>query len=174
MNILIVDDNETNRKLLRVTLQAEGLHTWEAADGVEALTVLQREKIDAIISDILMPRMDGYRLCYEVRRDERLQSIPFVMYTSTYTSPSDEKFSLELGADKFVRKPGSANEIVKLVRELPLRSTAKPRTPMPELSVLKEYSELLVAKLEEKNAELVCTAGELLQAEQRLLGAVRS
>src|ERR1044071_7444938 len=118
MNVLVVDDNSTNRKLLHAPLEAEGMTVFEAADGVEALAVLHREKVDAIISDILMPRMDGYRLCYEVRRNERFQNIPFIIYTSTYTSPSDEKFSLELGADKFVRKPASAEEMLKLLREL--------------------------------------------------------
>ena len=55
MNLLIVDDNSTNRKLLRVTLEAEGHTTLEAADGVEALQILARETVDAVISDILMP-----------------------------------------------------------------------------------------------------------------------
>jgi len=63
MRILLVDDNSTSRKLLRVTLADEGLTTVEAGDGIEALTALDREPVDAIISDILMPRMDGYRLC---------------------------------------------------------------------------------------------------------------
>src|SRR5206468_3345909 len=56
MNILIVEDNPTNRKLLRVTLEAEGHNTLEALDGVEALAVLDRQPVDAVISDILMPR----------------------------------------------------------------------------------------------------------------------
>ena len=60
MNILVVDDSETNRKLLRVNLETEGHTILEAADGLEALATLEREKVDAIISDILMPNMDGY------------------------------------------------------------------------------------------------------------------
>ena len=60
MKILIVDDIETNRKLLRVNLEGEGIETLEATDGINALAVLQTEKADAIISDILMPLMDGY------------------------------------------------------------------------------------------------------------------
>jgi CheY-like chemotaxis protein len=70
MNILIVDDIATNRKLLCAILKAEGHRTVEAADGADALGVLKREEVDAIISDILMPRMDGYRFCYEVRASE--------------------------------------------------------------------------------------------------------
>src|ERR1043166_1852769 len=85
--ILIVDDNLTNLKLLRATLGAESLTVYEAADGVEALALLERETVDAIISDILMPRMDGYRFCYEVRRSQRTKAIPFIFYTNAYTSP---------------------------------------------------------------------------------------
>ena len=61
MHILIVDDNLTNLKLLRALLESEGHVIFEATDGVEALATLNREPIAAIISDILMPRMDGYR-----------------------------------------------------------------------------------------------------------------
>jgi CheY-like chemotaxis protein len=82
MNLLIVDDIATNRKLLRVTLEAEGHTTLEAADGVEALQILARETVDAVISDILMPNMDGFRLCHEIRKSERLHALPFIVYSS--------------------------------------------------------------------------------------------
>ena len=62
MNLLIVDDIATNRKLLRITL--------EAGDGVEALQTLARETVNAVISDILMPNMDGFRLCHTLRKSE--------------------------------------------------------------------------------------------------------
>jgi CheY-like chemotaxis protein len=107
MNVLIVDDVATNRKLLRAVLEAEQMTVFEDVDGVDALAVLEHENIDAVISDILMPRMDGYRFCYEVRSNKRLRHLPFIIYTSTYTSPSDEKLSLELGADTFIKKPAT-------------------------------------------------------------------
>src|SRR5438093_5944573 len=90
MKILIVDDYANNRRALRAVLEAEGLDVVEAADGVEALAVLKRENVDAVISDILMPRMDGYRLCLELRQSAELCRIPFIVYTSTYTSQTDE------------------------------------------------------------------------------------
>jgi len=73
MKILIVDDHPTNRELLRAQLEAEGFTVLEAADGLEALSVLERETIDTVISDIMMPRMDGYRFCLEVRKRERFR-----------------------------------------------------------------------------------------------------
>src|ERR1700736_4709167 len=117
MNILIVDDVAANRKLLCAILEAEDHGVMQAADGVEALSVLKHEQVDAIISDILMPRMDGYRFCYEVRASEFLCHLPFIFYTSSYTSSSDEKLALEMGADKFLTKPAPTSEIIQALRE---------------------------------------------------------
>ncbi len=105
MNILIVDDDCTERKLLGATLGAEGYNTVEAGDGLEALSVLEKEPIDLVISDVLMPNMDGYRLCAEVRRSTHCETVPFIFYTSTYTETSDEKLAILLGGDRFLRKP---------------------------------------------------------------------
>src|SRR5690348_4714301 len=102
MKTLIVDDNRTNLKLLRAQMEAEGHTVFEAADGVEALAVLNRQPVDAVISDILMPRMDGYRLCHEIRMNVRLRDLPVLIYSSTYTSASDEKLAMDIGADKYL------------------------------------------------------------------------
>jgi nitrogen fixation negative regulator NifL len=165
MNTLIVDDNPTNLKLLRAQLEAEGYSVFEAADGVEALAVLERERIGAIISDILMPRMDGYRLCFEVRASERFCSIPFVIYSNTYTSPSDVKTGLELGADLFVRKPAPARELLDALREVLKQSPSRQPRPVQagaELNLMKEYNERLVNKLEQKNIELQSAHEQLI------------
>src|SRR5688500_5020056 len=143
MNVLIVDDIATNRKLLRAQLEAANLTVFDAADGIEALAVLDREKIDAIVSDVLMPRMDGYRLCLEVRRSKKFNPIPFIVYTSTYTSPSDEKAAMDLGSDKFLKKPSPADEIIQAVQEAvknaPNRQPKSELTPSePEL--MKQYN----------------------------------
>jgi CheY-like chemotaxis protein len=105
MRILIVDDNNTNRELLRVTLAAEGHEVVEAADGVEAFEKLHSGRLDAVITDILMPKMDGYQLCFKIRRSETFRDLPIVIYSSTYTSASDEQVALRVGADRFLRKP---------------------------------------------------------------------
>jgi signal transduction histidine kinase len=157
MKILITDDSPTNLKLLRAVLESENFEVVEAADGAQALDVLEGESVDAIISDILMPRMDGYRLCYEVRKNKRWQALPFIFYTATYTSPGDEKLCFDLGGDKYLQKPASADTILTALRE----ATNAPRRPAPnrmaalsETEVMREYSERLVSKLEAKNVEL--------------------
>ncbi|EDY17900.1 multi-sensor signal transduction histidine kinase [Chthoniobacter flavus Ellin428] len=168
MNILLVDDIGTNRKLLRVVLEAAGHTAIEAADGVEALTVLERKSVDLVISDILMPRMDGYRLCWEVRRDERLRHLPFIVHSATYTSPSDASLALELGADSFLPKPVSARELLEAIDQAANSTRRQPTTALSETEVLREYSERLVTKLEEKNTEVASAAMALRESETLL------
>ncbi|MDB6059610.1 MAG: Response regulator receiver protein [Verrucomicrobiales bacterium] len=172
MNILIVDDIATNRKLLKVTLEAEGHTTVQAADGVEALQVLAHETVDAVISDILMPNMDGFRLCLEVRKSERFHALPFIVYTSTYTSPDDVKLAQTVGADKYLTKPAPAADILNALREVMHTSAARPVLSAPaveETYVLQQYSQTLVNKLEEKNTELNDALDKLQRAHERIV-----
>jgi len=171
MNILTVDDNATNRKLLRVTLEAEGHTTLEAADGVEALQILNREKVDAIISDILMPNMDGFRFCHELRHADNLKHIAMIHYTSTYTSVSDQQLSRTVGADKYLTKPASIEVILQTLKEAMRHADERKAAVWGESDTaftMKAYSVTLVKKLEEKNFELEQAMAKLRQAHQAL------
>jgi signal transduction histidine kinase len=171
MNLLIVDDIPTNRKLLRVMLEAEGHTTLEAADGVEALQILARETVDAVISDILMPNMDGFRLCHEIRKRERLHALPFIIYTSTYTSLDDMKLAQTVGADKYLTKPAPVAAVLDALREVMDPQSARPvlsALAVEEAYVLKQYSQTLVHKLEEKNAELAQANKALKRSNEEL------
>ena len=171
MNLLIVDDIATNRKLLRVTLEAEGHNTLEAADGVEALQILARETVDAVISDILMPNMDGFRLCHEIRKSERLHALPFIIYTATYTSPDDMKLAQAVGADKYLTKPAPTRDVLNALREVMEKKAARrvPSAPVVEETyLLKQYSQTLVHKLEKKNTELKVALDKLQRALERI------
>src|SRR4029077_6383128 len=157
MKVLIVDDDPLNRKLLRAVLASENHGVVEAEDGVRALRALEFEAIDAVISDIFMPRMDGYRLCYEIRKNQKLKKIPFIAYTATYASPADEQVALNFSVDKFIRRPAPSADILDALREVTggadsreINQLEKPE----ELLAMCEYSEALVRKLEESNLEL--------------------
>jgi PAS domain S-box-containing protein len=169
MRILVVDDNEINRKLLRVMLTTEGHEAVEAADGVEAFEKLHSGRFDAVVTDILMPKMDGYRLCYKIRKSEKFKELPIVIYSSTYTSASDEQVVLKVGADRFLRKPAAPAEILRAIEEAVRapRPRGEPVAPGAELDALKEYSEGMVRRLEGSNAELEA-------AQQRLTAAYDS
>jgi CheY-like chemotaxis protein len=155
MKFLIVDDIDINRMVLRLAFEAEGHTTLEASDGIQAMDILSREEVDAVLSDILMPRMDGYRLCHEIRTNVNLCDVPIVIYTSTYTSQSDEKLARSLGADRYLRKPAPFQSVLAALHEAIAMTHIAPRPDAwEEIEVLKEYSDRLVAKLEQKNIEL--------------------
>jgi K+-sensing histidine kinase KdpD len=164
--VLVVDDHPTNRKLLRATLEAEGVSICEAGDGVEALAILEHDPVEAVISDILMPNMDGYQLCHEVRRSPKFNTLPLIVYTNTYTSPGDRDLTFTVGADEYVTKPATALELraalCRARRKSVQRVAAPPPCPNSEF-VMKKYAKLLIHKLEKKNLELEAASAELEQ-----------
>jgi len=155
MKILIVDDHEENRYLLEALLRGQGHEVVSATDGAEALEKALHDDFDMIITDILMPRMDGFQLCREVKKNEKLKKIALVFYTSTYIDPKDEKFALSLGAEKFIIKPTEPDVFIEILKAV-IRSyqTGTPVAPKPvveeEAVYLKEYNERLIRKLEDK------------------------
>lgn len=153
LNILIVDDQPINRRLLTAQLESEGHAVLAAEHGVEALAVLETAMVDVIISDILMPVMDGYRLCGQVRGSERHRDLPFIFYTATYTSPADEELCLQLGANGYLRQPVGIQQLVTAI-EKALGSIHRPYVAVETEEILKEYNERLVLKLEQKNVAL--------------------
>jgi len=118
----------------------------------------------------LMPRMDGYRLCYEIRKNPTFDPIPFIAYSANYTSPLDEKAALNFGADKFIRKPASSEVIIRAVRDaVDSRSISASHLQPPDESLaMREYSETLVRKLEQTNLELAETNNMLAQSENHV------
>ncbi len=171
MKILIVDDQAINLRLLRAQLESEEHVVLEAADGIEALEILGQDPIDLVISDILMPRMDGYVLLTEIRNSSKFSLLPFVVYTATYTSPSDEKLSLELGADLYLRKPASLADLIKAIKTVTSdqQRFVRQTHATVDVTVMKEYNQALVNKLEQKLGELEASNQKLLESEDRLL-----
>ncbi len=157
MKILVVDDNKTNRHLLKAILETEKMKVYEATDGLEALKILERDKINLVISDILLPNMDGYRLCFSMRRNERFKSIPFIAYTSTYFSEKDKEFAFRCGADLFLLRSIPQAELLAHIRRLTKEPLVKREVygELPqEMEVFRVYSDVLIKKLERMNTEL--------------------
>jgi PAS domain S-box-containing protein/putative nucleotidyltransferase with HDIG domain len=169
--VLVVDDMEDNLYLLCALLEGHGYEAAVAANGVEALESARREPPDLVISDILMPGMDGFALCREWKHDARLKSIPFVFYTATYTDEQDEAFAISLGAERFVVKPLEPEAFVVMVEEAvrmvgnpvgtrsdtasqALASPASDASPEDERAYLQHYNAALVRKLEAKMQQL--------------------
>tara|TARA_R110002051_G_scaffold192723_1_gene261258 strand:+ start:4653 stop:8369 length:3717 start_codon:yes stop_codon:yes gene_type:complete len=172
--ILIVDDTFENLYLLRIILEEAGYTVIEANNGEEGLKALHKNSnVDLIISDILMPIMDGYLFCQECKKVKLFQNIPFVFYTSTYTEKLDEDFALTLGASKFLRKPIDHDEVLLTVSEIfNSKNTIVKSTNATTISdgeVLKLYSERLINKLEQKSLDLGNEVIERKRAEQLLI-----
>lgn len=154
---LIVDDKLENRYLLHALLSGHGYEVTEAENGSEALAAARQQPPDIVISDLLMPKMDGYTLLREWRADPALAAIPFIVYTATYTEPKDEKLALDLGADAFILKPAEPDALVALVQqtcERQQRGAVHPEQPPAEEStILQQYNAVLIHKLEDKLLE---------------------
>ncbi|MGH7854174.1 MAG: GAF domain-containing protein [Candidatus Binatia bacterium] len=177
MKILVADDDPINRKYLRTLLAHEGHAVVECGDGLATLAYLEHNPCDAVISDVLMPQMDGYRLCYEIRKNKKLKDTPIILYTASYLSAADEKAALAMGADKFIRKPAQPEVIISALDEVIENSRANglERSKKPgNLSALREYSEVLVRKLEQTNIELSVANEALSENERRLRTIIES
>ena len=160
MKILSVDDKPENLYMLEALLRGYGHEVNSASDGRLALQMAGSDHYDLIISDILMPKMDGFQLCRELKKDARLSQIPFVFYTATYTDPRDAAFALSLGADRFLVKPLEPEEFVKAIQEVvEQKAKIEPRPGIEEVAedeaiYLKEYNARLITKLEKKMLDL--------------------
>lgn len=160
MKILIVDDNNDSREMLLFLLEKNNFECKSACNGKEALEILHtNEKFDLIISDILMPVMDGYQFCKSVKQDENFQKIYFMFYTATYNEKKDEEFSLTLGAQRFIIKPQEPSFLLKVINEIKNELESgidlkMNKIEIAETEIYKLYSERLVNKLEKRNLDL--------------------
>lgn len=167
IQVLIADDIESNIIVLQKMLERAGYQVHSAGDGKQAMEILRSVSIDLIISDILMPVMDGYELCRQCQQDASLSCIPFIFYTATYTTDNDCAFGLNLGAARFIIKPAKHSEFLQEINEV-LAEFSAHRLPspaeMPSLSngdYGREHAIRLIHKLQHK-------LGQLQQAEKDL------
>ena len=121
--VLIVDDDGDSLRLLQAWLTRGGFEVTAAGNGAEALEAAQKNPPDLVVSDILMPVMDGFDLCRKWKADERLRHIPFVFYSANYTKPEDVKFGLDAGADRFVVKPQRREDLLRALADALKKTT---------------------------------------------------
>ena len=116
--ILIAFEREAELSALDQLLSGKGHKVVRSGNGLAALDAARREPPHAIVSDIVLPRMDGFALCRKWKQDERLQSIPFLFYTRRHDDPKYERFALELGAERFLARSVSPETLVTALDEL--------------------------------------------------------
>jgi DNA-binding response OmpR family regulator len=111
-NVLVVDDDEEIRDAIEIYLKNEGINVFSAKDGIDALTVLEKEDIHLIILDIMMPRMDGIKATYKIRAN---RNIPIIML-SAKSEDTDKILGLNIGADDYITKPFNPIELIARVK----------------------------------------------------------
>jgi len=173
VRVLVVDDHLSNRKLLRIQLETAGNFVLEATNGCEALAVLGSDLVDAVISDILMPVMDGYRLCHEIRKSgSAAAGVPLILYTATFKTQADRQLAATVGADGYLLKPAATPTILAALEEAQLKARHRSQTPDPrtnDANVLELYNAALVRKLEARNGELQQALAEVQTAHEHIL-----
>ncbi|MGV0025031.1 response regulator [Phormidesmis priestleyi] len=115
--VLVVDDSAMIRLILKESLSKSGFRVVEAIDGIEATAQIQSHRPDLVITDIVMPRMNGYELCRWIKSDPKTKSIPVMMCT-TKNEDFDRYWGLKQGADAYIAKPYRPLELINAVRYL--------------------------------------------------------
>ncbi|MDP8229657.1 MAG: response regulator [Candidatus Gorgyraea atricola] len=115
--ILIVDDEDDLRSMLKFRLEAVNYEVSEAIDGQEGLNKARTENPDLIVLDLMLPRMDGYKVCRMLKFDEKHKHIPIIMFTARATD-KDKKVGEEMGADAYITKPFEPKVLVDKIKEL--------------------------------------------------------
>jgi len=115
--ILVVDDEVELVKAMSIRLQQAGYEVLSAFDGQEGLEKAKKEKPDLVILDLMLPKMDGYKVCGLLKADARYNSIPVIMATAR-AQESDEKLGFEVGADAYLVKPFQYEKFLAKIKEL--------------------------------------------------------
>ncbi len=167
--ILVVEDHPNVLELLVVTLRFKGYPVITARNGQEALDQINKEHPALVITDILMPKMDGYALAHNLRSDPQTRQIPLIFLSATYITPEDTQFPISIDTVRFIEKPIDTEEFLLTVAELLTQGPEPLPEPLGEREFCTGYRERLENKLFHKNTQMACTERLLttLPANQR-------
>ena len=153
--ILVVEDVPNILELLDVTLRFKGYPVTTARNGEEALKIVPEQTPALVITDIMMPKMDGYTLAFNLRRDPQTSHIPIIFLSATYVTPEDKDFAMSLGAVRFMEKPVDTEDFLLTVAEVLTNGSAALSPPMDKQQFMDGYRRRLEVKLSHKNAQIV-------------------
>lgn len=155
--ILVVEDIPNILELLEVTLRFKGYPVITATNGQEALEQVAREHPALVITDILMPKLDGYSLVHKLRTHPKTSRIPIIFLSATFVTPEDKSFAMSLGAARFLEKPVDTEEFLLTVAEVLTMGPASLPAPMGEREFYRGYRDRLESKLRHKNVQILRT-----------------
>lgn len=152
--LLVVEDIPDILYLLEATLKFKGYRVVTARDGQEALEIIHKEHPAMIITDILMPKMDGFSLVHRLRINPETRKIPVVFLSATYVAPEDKAFALTIGATRFIEKPVNLDEFLPAIAELLKQGVAATLEPLSEPEFYEGYRLRLEIKLDQKVTQI--------------------
>jgi CheY-like chemotaxis protein len=152
--ILVVEDIPNVLELLEVTLRFQGYQVISAHNGQEALEILEKEAPALIITDILMPKLDGFALVHELRSNPKTLGIPVIFLSATYVTPEDRQFAMSLGASRFIEKPIDTEDFLLTIAELLSQEQLTIPRPLGQPQFYSGYRERLETKLHHKNRQI--------------------
>ncbi len=148
--LLIAEDDPDIRKLLYTTLTFKGYRVVAAHNGREGLEFIQKERPLIVITDIMMPQLDGFGLVHRLRIDPQTRDIPVVFITATYVSRADQEFALNIGATRFIQKPVDLEKFLATIEELLEQGPLPTVEPLKEFNFYDGYRKRLETKLDQK------------------------
>ncbi|HJR80603.1 MAG TPA: response regulator [Anaerolineales bacterium] len=152
--ILIVEDVPDILRLLEETLKFKGYRAVTAFNGQEALEKVQQEHPALIITDIMMPKLDGFGLVHRLRINPETREIPVIFLTATYVALEDKAFALNIGATRFIEKPVNFEHFLETIRELLAAEPQAHEPQMSEAEFYEGYRQRLEKKLHQKNTQI--------------------
>ena len=117
MNVLIVDDNGDSRLIISTLLKGKGHEVMTAENGKIALDMIKESVPDMVVTDILMPVMDGFELCRQVRANPEYNQVVIIIYTGYYKSPGDIELGRAIGANEYIIKPQEPSVLKELIEK---------------------------------------------------------
>jgi CheY-like chemotaxis protein/signal transduction histidine kinase len=145
--VVVADDDAVQLKLAVFRLERLGFEVKSARDGAVALALARQKPPDVIVSDIMMPNLDGFRLCIEVRRDPSLRDVPVVLVTSSYVDEEDRALALQAGATATVLRTPDLGALIQELRAI-LSDSGRVRASLPDPKVEREHAQRVIRQLE--------------------------
>jgi len=159
--ILVVEDTPDTLQLVYVTLTFKGYHVVTARNGQEALEAIQKERPALIVTDVLMPHMDGFSLVHRLRINPETRKIPVIFLSATYVAPEDKEFAAAIGVTRFIEKPIVISDLLKTVADLLSRGAVPDSKPLDTRRFYEGYRARLETKLKQKVAQIARTESML-------------
>ncbi|MGA9120007.1 MAG: response regulator [Bacteroidota bacterium] len=174
MKVLIVDDVPENLALLEDVLSENGYVAILCRNGAEALRYLEKETVHLIVADAMMPKIDGFQLCKEVKANAPTSKIPFIIYTGNYIDGADQEFARSIGVDRYVVKYAGLGTLIQAVNELAKdhygfkTGPTQHQEKIDDQVFLEKHHAIIIKKLEEKMAELEMYAETLVNKNREI------